>query len=76
MNNDGMKEVIQQQGILLSSVVILLFKIVYNVDGVNFSQSVNSDLMTDILKESIILTQKTRSGPSVISDFSGGAWYD
>ena len=71
-----MKEVIQQQGILLSSVVILLFKIVYNVDGVNFSQSVNSDLMTDILKESIILTQKPRSGPSVISDFSGGAWYD
>lgn len=65
MRNDNeieqLKELVRQQGIVISSLTLIIFRIVFNTDGVSFSKSINSDQMSDLLREARELTAKTRS---------------
>ncbi len=59
--NEKLKELVRQQGIVISSLTLIIFRIVFNKDGVSFSNSINSDQMGDLLREARELTAKTRS---------------
>lgn len=65
MNRDdeilNLKEVIRQQSVVLTSISLILFKIVFNSDGINFSNLMKSNEMGELLKEAKRLGQKTRS---------------
>ncbi|GBQ25026.1 hypothetical protein AA12717_1956 [Gluconacetobacter sacchari DSM 12717] len=65
MNTDDeiaeLKEIIRQQGVVISSIVLLLFRIIYNKNGVDFSSSIKEDQMGELLREVTLLTKKTRS---------------
>mgnify|MGYP003363219713 CR=1 FL=1 len=58
---EKLRELVLQQGIVISSLTLIIFKIAYNSDGVDFTKTISSDEMGDLLKETKLLTAKTQS---------------
>lgn len=53
-----LKELVAQQGALITSLSVIMFRVVFNSDSIVFNSVIQGDTMSNLLRETTSLSQK------------------